>query len=54
MFVHSAAATPTKLLSALANHGRESNLEKVTVCHIHVEGKLEYLKPEYSRKLDSV
>ncbi|XP_046441896.1 4-hydroxybutyrate coenzyme A transferase-like [Daphnia pulex] len=48
VFVHSAAATPTKLLAALANHGKESRLEKVTVCHIHIEGPMEYLKPEYS------
>lgn len=50
VFVHSAAATPTKLLAALANHGKESRLEKVTVCHIHIEGPMEYLKPEYSGK----
>jgi acyl-CoA hydrolase len=50
IFVHSAAATPTKLLDALANHGKESRLEKVTVCHIHIEGSMEYLKPEYSGK----
>ena len=50
IFVHSAAATPTKLLAALAKHGKESRLERVTVCHIHIEGQMEYLKPEYSGK----
>jgi hypothetical protein len=55
IFVHSAAATPTKLLAALAHHGKESRLEKVTVCHIHIEGPMEYLKPEYSgNKLSSL
>ena len=54
IFVHSAAATPTKLLAALAHHGKESRLEKVTVCHIHIEGPMEYLKPEYSGKLSSL
>ena len=51
IFVHSAAATPTKLLVALAQHGKQSRLEKVTVCHIHIEGPMEYMKPEYSGKL---
>lgn len=50
IFVHSAAATPLKLLSALAQHGKENKLEKVTVCHIHIEGEMEYLKPEYQGK----
>lgn len=48
IFVHSAAATPSNLLAALANHGKKNKLEKVTVCHIHIEGAMEYLKPEYS------
>ncbi len=50
IFVHSAAATPTKLLAALAQHGKQNRLEKVTVCHIHIEGPMEYMKPEYSGK----
>lgn len=48
IFVHSAAATPSRLLAALAQHGKQNKLEKITVCHIHIEGQLEYLKPEYS------
>lgn len=51
MFVHSAAATPKKLLAALAQHGKENKLEKVTICHIHIEGQMEYLKPEYQGNL---
>ena len=47
VFVHSAAATPKILLDALAKHGKESKLEKVTICHIHIEGPMEHLKPEY-------
>ena len=47
VFVHSVAATPTVLLSALAKHGK-NNLENVTLHHIHIEEPLEYLKPEYS------
>jgi hypothetical protein len=47
VFVHSAAATPGKLLAALARHGLVKRLEDVTVCHIHIEGQLEYLKPQY-------
>lgn len=50
IFVHSAAATPSRLLAALAQHGKQNKLEKITVCHIHIEGQLEYLKPEYSGK----
>ena len=48
VFVHSAAATPSKLLDALSNHGMESQLKNVKVCHIHIEGKQDYLKPEYA------
>ena len=51
MFVHSAAATPGKLLAALARHGVVKGLEDVTVCHIHIEGQLEYLKPQYKGKI---
>lgn len=51
IFVHSAAATPSRLLAALAQHGKQNKLEKITVCHIHIEGQLEYLKPEYSGKV---
>lgn len=53
IFVHSAAATPSKLLAALANHGKQNRLERVTVCHIHIEGAMEYLKPEYSGKFNN-
>ena len=48
VFVHSVAATPTILLSALAKYGKKTNLKNVTLCHIHIEEELEYLKPEYS------
>lgn len=48
VFVHSAAATPCRLLDALSKHGMECQLRNVTVCHIHIEGKQEYLKPEYA------
>lgn len=47
MFVHSAAATPGRLLAALAVHGATKHLEDITVCHIHIEGQPEYLKPGY-------
>lgn len=50
VFVHSAAATPTKLLDALSKYGMESQLRNVTVCHIHIEGKQDHLKPEYAGK----
>ncbi|KAK2710260.1 4-hydroxybutyrate coenzyme A transferase-like isoform X2 [Artemia franciscana] len=46
VFVHSAAATPTPLLGALADHGKKSSLKNVTVCHIHIEGKAAHLDPE--------
>ena len=50
VFVHSVAATPTVLLAALAKHGKETPLEKVTLSHIHIEEQLDYLKPEFDGK----
>ena len=50
VFVHSAAATPTPLLGALADHGKKSSLKNVTVCHIHIEGKAAHLDPECEGK----
>ena len=48
MFVQSAAGTPVCLLNALAHHGKKHDLKNITVCHIHIEGAVDYLKPEYS------
>lgn len=46
VFVHGAAATPRKLVPAMAAHGRKGGVKDVTVCHIHTEGGAEYNHPD--------
>lgn len=47
VFVQGVAATPTPLLEALCRWGKKANLKKVRIHHIHTEGPLPHLKPEY-------
>lgn len=46
MFVSGAAATPIDLVNAMTEHGKANKLNKVTVCHMHTEGKAPYTDPE--------
>ncbi|XP_064099010.1 4-hydroxybutyrate coenzyme A transferase-like [Macrobrachium nipponense] len=46
VFVHGAAATPLKLVKAMTEHGKSSQLKDVTVCHIHTEGPALYAQPD--------
>nr|XP_027219060.1 uncharacterized protein LOC113811493 [Penaeus vannamei] len=46
VFVHGAAATPLKLVSAMTEHGKAAQLSNVRVCHIHTEGPASYTKPD--------
>jgi 4-hydroxybutyrate CoA-transferase len=45
VFVHTAAATPQRLLAALAD--RAQDLRDVEIVHLHTEGPAPYLLPEY-------
>lgn len=54
MFIQGAAATPTKLVTALAEHGKAANLSDVTVCAMHTEGKAEYTDPSLEKTFRSV
>ncbi|MFZ3231158.1 MAG: acetyl-CoA hydrolase/transferase C-terminal domain-containing protein [Pseudobdellovibrio sp.] len=45
IFIHGAAATPHILIKALVE--RASELTDITIYHMHTEGNLEYIKPEY-------
>ncbi|GAB1607144.1 uncharacterized protein LOC115226527 [Argonauta hians] len=47
VFMHGAAATPVRLVNALAEHGKKANLKDVEVIHIHTEGPGTYAQPEY-------
>lgn len=40
-----AAATPTILIKAMAEHGRNANLRDVKLCAMHTEGLAEYTDP---------
>jgi len=51
IFVHGAAATPTPLLEALA---RRTDLEHVTVYHLHTSGPAPFAAPEHERRFHSV
>lgn len=47
IYVHGCAATPLKLLDALAIHGIESNLHNIELTHIHTEGPGILSGPEF-------
>ena len=51
LFVHGQAATPTPLLEALA---RRTDLEGVTLYHLHLEGPTPWLAPELAGRFRSV
>ena len=50
IFVHGAAATPTPLLEALV---RRDELQDVKLFHLHLEGNVPFVKPEYSGRFFS-
>lgn len=54
VFVQGAAATPTKLVSALAQYGKSSDLENVQICSMHTEGLAEYTDPSLHKVFRSV
>lgn len=54
VFLQGAAATPTKLIAALAKHGKTANLADVTVCAMHTEGLAEYTDPSLANTFRSV
>ncbi|NTW49192.1 MAG: acetyl-CoA hydrolase/transferase family protein [Chlorobiales bacterium] len=45
VFVHTAAATPHRLLKAMT--GRASEVKNVEVIHLHIEGEAPHVRPEY-------
>ncbi|KAJ6637676.1 4-hydroxybutyrate coenzyme A transferase [Pseudolycoriella hygida] len=45
VFMQGAAATPTVLVKAMAEHGRNANLRDVKICAMHTEGLAEYTDP---------
>ena len=45
VFIHSVAQTPHVLIRAMVERAPE--LRDVEVCHIHTEGPLPYLEPQY-------
>ncbi|KXJ11048.1 uncharacterized protein LOC110244318 [Exaiptasia diaphana] len=47
VFVHSAAATPTPLVEAMARWGKKANLSNVEVIHIHTDGAAPHVSEEY-------
>ncbi|MCU0648409.1 MAG: hypothetical protein MUF00_10470 [Gemmatimonadaceae bacterium] len=51
VFVHGASATPTPLLEALA---RRTDLEQVTLYHLHLAGDVPFGRPEYAGRFRSV
>lgn len=44
-----AAATPTILIKAMAEHGRNANLRDVKLCAMHTEGLAEYTDPSLEK-----
>lgn len=54
VFIQGAAATPTLLARAMANHGRSAGLKNVVVCSMHTEGPAEYTAPDLEGVFRSV
>lgn len=54
VFVQGAAATPTKLVSALAQYGKSFDLENIQICSMHTEGLAEYTDPSLEKVFRSV
>lgn len=53
VFIQGAAATPTKLVKALAEHGKAANLHDVQTCSMHTEGGAEYTDPALEKHFRS-
>lgn len=51
VFVHGSAATPTTLLEALA---KRTDVENVTLYHLHLEGPVPWTTPEHAGRFRSV
>ncbi|ESO89952.1 hypothetical protein LOTGIDRAFT_234063 [Lottia gigantea] len=47
IFLHGAAATPVRLVEALAEHSINHNLKDIEIIHIHTEGPASFTKPEF-------
>lgn len=54
VFIQGAAATPTRLVRALAAHGKQADLRDVHTCSMHTEGGAEYADPELAKHFRSV
>lgn len=50
VFIHSAAATPLKLVEAMVDYGIKEKLKDIECIHIHTEGPASYNKPECDGK----
>lgn len=48
VFVQGAAATPTVLVNAMTQVGKNKSLKGITVCHMHTEGDAPYTDPSCS------
>lgn len=46
VFIHGGAATPERLVNALAD--RHAELKDVEITHLHTEGEAKYARPEYA------
>lgn len=46
LFVHGIAATPTPLLEGLCEHVKANNFGKITLHHMHLEGRTPWLAPD--------
>ena len=47
VFIQGAAATPTELINCMAEHAKCNQLKDIVVCHMHTEGKLAHVEPEF-------
>ncbi|MCP9263599.1 4-hydroxybutyrate coenzyme A transferase [Dirofilaria immitis] len=52
IFVHGIAATPTPLLEGLCEHAKANDLKKITLHHMHLEGRVPWLAPDVKGTAD--
>ncbi|KAM3718531.1 4-hydroxybutyrate coenzyme A transferase [Dirofilaria immitis] len=51
IFVHGIAATPTPLLEGLCEHAKANDLKKITLHHMHLEGRVPWLAPDVKDRI---
>ncbi|KAL3995033.1 Acetyl-CoA hydrolase/transferase C-terminal domain family protein [Acanthocheilonema viteae] len=53
IFAHGMAATPTLLLEGLCDYALANDLKKLTLHHLHLEGPIKWIQPDFRNRIRS-